>query len=98
MDTGPRPARQPGVRAGVVTQNQHARAARKFLRGPQPRAFELRRAVSIFRELVYGFRKLHFVGPCVTVFGSARFPESHPYYAARAAKSGPAWRRTGSPS
>jgi uncharacterized protein (TIGR00730 family) len=28
-----------------------------------------------------GFRALHFVGPCVTVFGSARFREGHPYYA-----------------
>jgi uncharacterized protein (TIGR00730 family) len=27
-----------------------------------------------------GFRTLHFVGPCVTVFGSARFGEDHPYY------------------
>lgn len=27
-----------------------------------------------------GFRALHFVGPCVTVFGSARFDEKHPYY------------------
>jgi uncharacterized protein (TIGR00730 family) len=24
---------------------------------------------------------LHFVGPCVTVFGSARFGRAHPYYA-----------------
>ncbi|MGH7890440.1 MAG: TIGR00730 family Rossman fold protein [Thermodesulfobacteriota bacterium] len=31
-------------------------------------------------EFIKGFRKLHFVGPCVTVFGSARFTESHPYY------------------
>jgi hypothetical protein len=30
--------------------------------------------------MLYGFRKLHFVGPCVTVFGSARFGEHHPYY------------------
>jgi uncharacterized protein (TIGR00730 family) len=29
-----------------------------------------------------GFRKLHFVGPCITVFGSARFKEDHPYYIA----------------
>jgi uncharacterized protein (TIGR00730 family) len=28
-----------------------------------------------------GFRSLHFVGPCVTVFGSARFREGHPSYA-----------------
>ena len=31
--------------------------------------------------MIYGFRKLHFVGPCVTVFGSARFDEGHRYYA-----------------
>jgi uncharacterized protein (TIGR00730 family) len=52
----------------------------KFLQGPQRRTFELGRAFKIFRELLYGFRKLHFVGPCVTVFGSARFAEDHPYY------------------
>lgn len=51
-----------------------------FLEGPRSRGFELRRALRIFRELIYGFRRLHFVGPCVTVFGSARFVESHPYY------------------
>jgi uncharacterized protein (TIGR00730 family) len=52
----------------------------KFLQGPQPRGFELWRTLKIFRELIYGFRKLHFVGPCVTVFGSARFDEGHRYY------------------
>ena len=34
----------------------------------------------IAREFVRGFRMLHFVGPCVSVFGSARFREDHPYY------------------
>jgi hypothetical protein len=52
-----------------------------FLQGPQPRGIELARALRIFAELLRGFRSLHFVGPCVTVFGSARFRESHPYYA-----------------
>jgi uncharacterized protein (TIGR00730 family) len=52
----------------------------RFLHGPQPRGFELRRAVGIFWEFMRGFRTLHFVGPCVTVFGSARFPDGHPYY------------------
>jgi uncharacterized protein (TIGR00730 family) len=52
----------------------------KFLEGPQPRGFELMRAARIFLELMHGFRRLHFVGPCVTVFGSARFKEGHPYY------------------
>ncbi len=54
---------------------------RVFLQGPQERGFELHQAVRIFWELIRGFRALHFVGPCITVFGSARFPPSHPYYA-----------------
>src|SRR5262245_53416754 len=53
---------------------------RRFLQGPQPRSFELVRALRIFYEFIRGFRALHFAGPCVTVFGSARFPETHPYY------------------
>jgi uncharacterized protein (TIGR00730 family) len=56
------------------------RAVIRFLEGPQPRGFELARAVRIFAELMRGFRALHFVGPCVTVFGSARFAEGHAYY------------------
>jgi len=52
----------------------------KFLNGPQNRSFELWNSIKIFRELIRGFRKLHFVGPCVTVFGSARFDETHPFY------------------
>jgi uncharacterized protein (TIGR00730 family) len=54
---------------------------RRFLQGPQPRRTELVRALRIMVEFVRGFRALHFVGPCVTVFGSARFKEDHPYYA-----------------
>ncbi|MCB9703748.1 MAG: TIGR00730 family Rossman fold protein [Myxococcales bacterium] len=53
---------------------------RRFLEGPARRGSELRRALKIFGECIRGFRGLHFVGPCVTVFGSARFGEGHPYY------------------
>ena len=53
---------------------------RVFLEGPKSRGRELYSVVKILWELIKGFRTLHFVGPCVTVFGSARFPESHPYY------------------
>src|SRR5579871_6101753 len=60
---------------------QASRPEIKFLSGPQPRGFELRLALEIFFEFLRGFRVLHFVGPCVTVFGSARFEEGHPYYA-----------------
>ena len=52
----------------------------RFLEGPRKRSTELFRALRIFFELIRGFRALHFVGPCVTVFGSARFPETHRYY------------------
>src|SRR5258708_6317266 len=52
----------------------------KFLQGPQERSRELVRAIKIFCEFMRGFRTLHFVGPCVTVFGSARFRDDHPYY------------------
>jgi uncharacterized protein (TIGR00730 family) len=51
-----------------------------FLEGPHSRGFELGRAFRIFRELIHGFRELHFVGPCITVFGSARFTPEHRYY------------------
>lgn len=54
---------------------------RRFLAGPRPRLVELLDALRIFVEFIEGFRALHFVGPCVTVFGSARFPEHHRYYA-----------------
>jgi uncharacterized protein (TIGR00730 family) len=53
---------------------------RKFLDGPRSRHEELARVVRIAFEFLRGFRRLHFVGPCVTVFGSARFGEGHPYY------------------
>ncbi|MFP4598786.1 MAG: TIGR00730 family Rossman fold protein [Persicimonas sp.] len=52
----------------------------RFLEGPKTRRFEFVRLVRIMWEFLRGFRKLHFVGPCVTVFGSARFEEGHDYY------------------
>lgn len=53
----------------------------QFLEGPRTRRFELWRILRIAAEFLKGFRRLHFVGPCVTVFGSARFKEDHRYYA-----------------
>lgn len=51
-----------------------------FLRGPGGRGSEFFRVMRISAEFIRGFRSLHFVGPCVTVFGSARFKEDHQYY------------------
>jgi uncharacterized protein (TIGR00730 family) len=53
-----------------------------FLDGPKPRAYELSFAWKVFKQFIKGFRTLHFVGPCITVFGSARFKEGDPYYEA----------------
>ncbi len=36
--------------------------------------------LKVLAQFIKGFRVLHFVGPCITVFGSARFKEGHPYY------------------
>ncbi|HEY5407920.1 MAG TPA: TIGR00730 family Rossman fold protein [Ginsengibacter sp.] len=52
----------------------------QFLEGPQNRWKNFTYALSIFYEYIKGFRALHFVGPCVTIFGSARFKEDHEYY------------------
>ncbi len=52
----------------------------KFLEGPQSRWEEFKFTVKVLFEFIKGLRALHFVGPCVTVFGSARFKDGHPYY------------------
>jgi uncharacterized protein (TIGR00730 family) len=51
-----------------------------YLEGPKSRTYELRFAWKVFRQFMKAFRTLHFVGPCITVFGSARFKEDNIYY------------------
>jgi uncharacterized protein (TIGR00730 family) len=51
-----------------------------FLEGPHSRWAEFKFIFNVFQEFIYGLRKLHFTGPCVTVFGSARFAETNHYY------------------
>lgn len=53
---------------------------RRFLEGPLGRIRDLMHAGRVFVEMIRGFRTLHFVGPCVTVFGSARVEPGHTYY------------------
>jgi uncharacterized protein (TIGR00730 family) len=52
-----------------------------LLEGPHARRHELSLLFRAVIDFLRGFRTLHFVGPCVTVFGSARFGEDHPAYA-----------------
>jgi hypothetical protein len=51
-----------------------------LLQGPHSRIRELLLVARAVGDFLRGFRVLHFVGPCVTVFGSARFGSDHPYY------------------
>lgn len=53
---------------------------KNFLKGPQSRRRELWFTIKVLMEFIKGFRKLHFLGPCIAVFGSARFKEDHEYY------------------
>ena len=53
---------------------------RVLLEGPHSRWKELWLVVRAVADFIRGFRTLHFVGPCVTIFGSARFQAGHPYY------------------
>ncbi len=74
---GPSPPALGSVEWGKATRHADER---HFLQGPRPRSSELVFALRVFAEMIRGFRHLHFAGPCVTVFGSARFPATHPYY------------------
>ncbi len=60
--------------------NGGLREDRYLLEGPRSRTAEFFRVIRIMREFIRGFRALHFLGPCVTVFGSARFDEDHRHY------------------
>jgi uncharacterized protein (TIGR00730 family) len=57
-----------------------AGSEKRFLEGPRSRKREFLFIIKVLLEFIRGLRKLHFIGPCVTVFGSARFQENHPYY------------------
>lgn len=52
----------------------------RFLAGRHSRLKEFLRVIRIALEFIRGFRSLHWIGPAVTVFGSARFKEGDPYY------------------
>src|SRR4051812_25604077 len=56
------------------------RADEIFLEGPHSRFEETFTLFTVMRDFVRGFRVLHFVGPCVTVFGSARIKQGDPAY------------------
>ncbi len=55
-------------------------AEKLLLSGRRDRGADRESAVKVFLEFLRGFESLDVAGPCVTVFGSARFAEDHRYY------------------
>ena len=70
---------EPNVNSPSMTGSA-SRADEIFLEGPRSRFREFIILIRVMRDFVRGFRALHFVGPCVTVFGSARIKIDSPYY------------------
>lgn len=55
-------------------------AERQFLKRLRSQEEELASAGRVFMEIMHAATELTDLGPCVTVFGSARFTEDHRYY------------------
>lgn len=65
-----------------------------LLSGPSSRLHGLTTIFRVAKDLLRGFRALHFAGPCVTIFGSARTQPGSQYYE-MARKMGAACARLG---
>lgn len=61
----------------IIPAKQHV-----YLEGPKSRSYEFVFVWKVLWQTLKGIRTLHFVGPCITVFGSARFKSDHKYYIA----------------
>ena len=74
------PVDRPGESAERSLLRDVQGAEKAFLSGKRNRESDLESVVRFFLEFLRGFESFDFEGPCVTVFGSARFPEGHPHY------------------
>lgn len=61
-------------------QTPYSTEEKRFLSGARTRWQELKYTLGIVTQFIKGFRAMHFLGPTVTVFGSARFDENNRYY------------------
>lgn len=81
----PKGSRQPFM-TQIDENRQRTRKKAKALRdeslfkGAGNRWQDLKHCIEIAGEFYRGFRLFQRLGPCVTVFGSARFTPGHPYY------------------
>lgn len=68
------------MRDDVTAVESSKQNEERLLQGPRSRSREFVTLIRVLRDFLRGFRVLHFVGPCVTVFGSARIKHDSPYY------------------
>src|SRR6266513_4053641 len=74
------PDRETLAKASSAASSSSESADEIFLEGPRSRLAEFVTLLRVMRDLLRGFRTLHFVGPCVTVFGSARIQRNDSHY------------------
>lgn len=67
-----------GISEQALYELEHGE--RSFLAGPRSRIDDLTTLFRVSWDFIKAFRVLHFVGPCVTIFGSARVQEGTTYY------------------
>ena len=80
MDKRNAPTVETSNASGWAVTAPPERADEIFLEGPRSRFDELITLFRVMWDFLRGFRTLHFVGPCVTVFGSARVNPESPHY------------------
>ena len=83
--TEPSCPEEPSLKQGelekaIVTHRLVRDSDSTLLSGPQRRLANLATLGKVSADFIRGFRALHFVGPCVTVFGSARLGAGNPQY------------------
>jgi uncharacterized protein (TIGR00730 family) len=74
------PAREESFVSATVPHEPRTLADEALLRGSDDLLVDFDRGFRMFKEFVEGCRGLYDIGPTVSVFGSARFSETHPYY------------------
>jgi hypothetical protein len=79
MTTPPKPL-SPGGHPALSLLGKVVGAERLLLSTRGNREADLENAITFFLEFLRGFESFELDRPCVTVFGSARFPEGHPHY------------------
>lgn len=78
----PSPSSAPAAGPGIEVQKPATPSPpdAEMIKGPKSRFSELCTLFRIMADFIRGLRVLHFVGPCVTIFGSARTKEGDPHY------------------